>query len=502
MATLESILESNLADVAKGDHPIDVLVVGSGAAGVTSAIHLARQGKRVVILEAGPFLLTSHVGSTPFRSREDLVPQIHQKVVYRSSWKTAGDLEALGDEEAPGNNNAWSLVGGRTVFWGGCTPRFTSWDFDDWPISLGDLEPYYEQVEAMMHVSGQPGSDQPAFFQSKSQDELIDKLNAANIAARRATLGVDTNEVRNGHISRGFDSSVARLLRSGNLVPWGEKAGIALVAQAEALRLIKGDGAIEGVEVLDHRTGDTHTLKASQVVLAGSALQSTRLAMVSELDDPSGMMGHCINDHLFVQGVMKLDKPLEEGPLYIFLEPTPERPYHVQLQGPFNETWYSPYHATVWLEPDPDGVYVLFYVFGIGTVEHSNRLELRKRESGGSVMNDYVVVYDRSEQDIEVLQQMRDCMPAAAKVMGAEVVKDQINNPGEALHEIGGLRMGTTESEGVTDIHGKFWRYDNLWAADASSWPSQGTANSYLTIAALALRQAEKVNDVMGGSGA
>ena len=37
-------------------NPYDAIIIGSGAGGGTLALHLARAGKRILILERGPFL--------------------------------------------------------------------------------------------------------------------------------------------------------------------------------------------------------------------------------------------------------------------------------------------------------------------------------------------------------------------------------------------------------------------------------------------------------------
>ena len=68
MAFFDSIFTTELADVAAATQPIDDLVVGSGTAGVTSALALAAAGRRVVLLEAGPFVMTEP-------RRLDAVPQ-------------------------------------------------------------------------------------------------------------------------------------------------------------------------------------------------------------------------------------------------------------------------------------------------------------------------------------------------------------------------------------------------------------------------------------------
>ena len=78
-----------------------------------------------------------------------------------------------------------------------------------------------------------------------------------------------------------------------------------------------------------------------------------------------------------------------------------------------------------------------------------------------------------------------------AELMGGQVQKIQVNAPGSALHEVGGLRMGATPDDGVTDPTGRFWNIRNLSAHDSSIWRGQGTANSYLTITAVALRCSE-----------
>jgi choline dehydrogenase-like flavoprotein len=337
---------------------------------------------------------------------------------------------------------------------------------------------------------------------SRAQSRLLASLNDDGIESRPVPLCVDTEAVRNGYISRGFDSSVARLLRSGRLVRFGERAGVSLVAEAAVTALHQSGDAIEAVTVLDRRRDRTVVLRPRHVCLCGGAVQSARLVMASGLDTGSGDVGRYVNDHLFVQGVLKLEAPLESAAAYLLVDSTPERRFQIQLQGAFPETWYSPYHATVWLDTDPAGLYFLFYCFGVGSVLRDNRIELNGQQdptSGG--LRDYRVVYDRSESDHALLQDMQGFMPRVAGRMGAVVDKMQVNPPGSALHEIGGLRMGREPGDGVTDPAGRFWKVRNLSAHDSSIWRSQGAANSYLTITAVALRCTERLaGDLAAGS--
>jgi len=488
---LASILESDIENVAKNADQVDYFVIGSGTAGVTCALELASAGFNVVIIEAGPFITSNHVGTSPFRSQPEIVPKIHALVKYDTSWIPEESYGCRETTPLIKNNTSWSLVGGRTVFWGGCAPRFIESDFAEWPYSYEEFAPYYAEAEELMHVSGS-SPKRPHFISSDWQTAAMGRLNKAGFNALHAPVGVDTENVSNGHISFGFDSSVARLLCSGRLVVFGEKTGVSLLANTAVTKLDATADVISKLHLVNLQTKKEYEIVPKNVILACSGIQSTRLVMTSGLDKDSDVLGKYISDHLFVQGLMRLRKPIGV-PLYILLGATEQLPYQVQIQGAFEADWYSPYHSTVWLDYNKEGTNVLFYCFGIGSVERKNRVVLLDHECTRGGASKYCVIYDHSPEDKQLIKRMIDNMPAVAEALDADIVKVQENPPGSALHEIGGLRMGTDPNTSITDPNGRFWRYKNLYAADSSTWRQQGAANPYLTITACSLRLARKV---------
>ena len=68
---------------------------------------------------------------------------------------------------------------------------------------------------------------------------------------------------------------------------------------------------------------------------------------------------------------------------------------------------------------------------------------------------------------------------------------------GRAGHIMGTTRMGADGDTSVANASGRSHDNPNLWFAGSSLFPTSGTANPTLTIAALALRTAEAIKATM-----
>ncbi|WCT71872.1 GMC family oxidoreductase [Sphingomonas naphthae] len=69
-------------------------------------------------------------------------------------------------------------------------------------------------------------------------------------------------------------------------------------------------------------------------------------------------------------------------------------------------------------------------------------------------------------------------------------------------HHVGTTRMSDDPRTGVTDREGRVHGIDNLYVAGSSLFPTSGWANPTLTIAALALRQADRIAATLAGEDA
>ena len=484
-----SPVESSITEVARGGDDVDCLVIGSGTAGVTTALALADQGFRVVIVEAGPLGLWSHVANARFGDGGGLAAKVSNSAAIPVSW--FGDEQA-GDGETGWQVPTWLAVGGRTLYWSGTTPRYQAWDFDDWPITADEMARFYVRAESLIKVSGSGDGHRPPFYQSGRQRMAIEQLLEAGWPARSTPAAVDTSADRT--LGAGFDSSTARLLASDHLGDFSDGARVSLIVQAVVTRLVLEADRLTGVEVLDRRNDSAVTLRARHVVLACGAVQSARLALRSGLGELNPHVGRYISDHLFLEGVVEFGDPGPDGPFSLLIDPTPDRAYQVQIQGCLGTSSYykTPSGAS---ERGTGPALVTLAAFGVGAVRREHRVALSSggdRAYGG--IQDLRVIYGRSADDEACLAAMRDGAARAVEAFGARLSNIQVHPPGIALHEVGGLRMSGDEQTGVTDTFGQFWRVRNLSAADASVFPSQGAANPYLTITALSLRHAEALS--------
>src|SRR5215204_5203055 len=117
--------------------PFDAIVIGAGMFGASCAEKIYRRGNvRVLALEAGSFLVSEHVQN-----------------LARIGLNTAGAVKVPSNAQDPGpRERVWGspwrsqvgfpglayCIGGKSLYWGGWSPRLTAADLANWPAAIVD----------------------------------------------------------------------------------------------------------------------------------------------------------------------------------------------------------------------------------------------------------------------------------------------------------------------------------------------------------------------------
>jgi len=258
-----------------------VVVIGSGAGGGTVANELAQKGIDVVCLEAGPRLTLSDVVNDP--------PVMDQRMGWHD--KRYGVPVWL-----------CKTVGGTTMRWSGVCPRFLEHEFRarttygamentsliDWPLTLKELEPYYDKAEAKMGVSGTNGLPPSA----ETNNFKVLKAGARRVGYKEITsANIAINSVaydgRPGCRQIGFCNDGCAIGAKWSTlyteIPKAEQTDhFELRSSAMAVRINHDQsGEVTGV-VYSDADGVMQEQKARAVCVACNVVETTRLLLVSE----------------------------------------------------------------------------------------------------------------------------------------------------------------------------------------------------------------------------
>src|SRR5213080_1495283 len=179
----------------------DFIIIGSGAGGGTLAYHLAPSGKKILLIERGPFVRSEK------ENWSSLEVNARGRYNTKELWRNAD-----GTELHPHTNY---YVGGNTKFYGAALFRLREQDFGEikhygglspaWPISYDELEPYYTQAERIYHVHGHVGEDPtepprsgafpyPAVSHEPRIQQLSDDFERSGHRPFHLPVGIDLDE--------------------------------------------------------------------------------------------------------------------------------------------------------------------------------------------------------------------------------------------------------------------------------------------------------------------
>jgi choline dehydrogenase-like flavoprotein len=497
----------------RDDEEVDVAIVGCGAGGGTLAQRLARRGWRVVVLERGPFWDPD---------RDWVSDEAGSHELY---WT---DNRIIGGEDPVelGKNNSGHGVGGSMVHYAGYTPRFHPSDFEvrtrdgvgaDWPISYWDLKPHYERLERELPVAGQdwPWGDPHSYPHGphplsagasrgwRGARDCGIEMRVGPVAIVNGTFGN-----RPHCIYRGFCLQACKVNAKASPlvthVPDAIEHGAEIRADSMATRIeLDETGLARGV--VYRRDGEERFQRAAAVAVAGYSIETPRLLKLSDIPDPADQIGR----YVMVQGATQTAARFPEL-MHMYKGPPPEvsseqfyetdeargfaRGFSVQTVGPLPIDWslhvLSEGHwGRAMREYMRD--YNHWAILGVlcELLPHAdNRVTLADEEDqfGLPVAR---FDYTQSPNDRANIAYATATLKRIWDHAGAQ---DQLTIDRYA-HLVGGCRMGFSPDDSVCDADHRLWHVPNLFIADGSALPTQGSANPALTIMALASRLAERL---------
>ena len=503
---------------------VDAVVIGTGAGGGPLLWRLARAGVRVVALEAGRHWLPGHDFATDEKAQEKLF------------WSDER-LSAGSDPIAFGSNNSGIGVGGSTLHFTAYTPRpqpddlrlFSDFGVGcDWPLSYEELAPYFDEVEALVGVSGPtPYPWGPARKRGYPLPPL--PLNAAAELMQRgcAALGIATSAAANAALSRdyaapgmparracsnrGFCQAGCTTGAKGSVdvvfIPPALAAGAELRSECFG-RWIERDsqGRVSGVVYL--QGGKERRQKCRNVFLCGGGIETPRFLLFNEdLSNGSGQVGRNFMAHVGRQLWARFDEATH--------------PWKGIPGGLISEDMHRPRGD----DTDFAGGYLLQSI-GVMPLTYATQLARSGRAVFGAALGEHLAHYDH----IAGINVLGDCLPYAGNFLELSDERDGRGLPKPRIHFSAGVneqrmaahaeramraiwqaagarepwvfdryahvagtcRMGRDDSRAVVDPDGRSFEVPGLHICDNSVFPSALSVNPALTIMALSLRTADR----------
>jgi len=559
----------------------DAIVVGSGAGGGMSAYVLCKAGLKVLMLEAGrnydPVQETA-MFQTPADAPLRGVPTQDKHFGFfdatvnggwnvpgepymvkrrgQEGWHEATDWKSRGTNQ----NFMWwrpRMLGGRTNHWGRISLRMGPYDFKpksrdglglDWPFEYQELEPWYDQTEALVGVFGSNeglentpdslnGSLQPPpkprayeLLTQKHCKPLGIPVIPSHLAIltkplnNRAACFYATECIRGCSIKANFQSTTVLLppaIETGNL-------DIITDAMVREVTLDK-DGKATGVLYIDKETGKEERATARVVVLAASGVESARILLNSKsalfpngLANGSGKVGRYLMDTVGsdlqgqIPALENCPPHNEDGvsamhmymPWWRYKEQLGgkldfARGYHIEFGGgrrmPGMGT-YLPNAASYGKKLKDEarryyGSIIGFSGRGEMIPNEDSYCELdpdKKDKYGIPVLRFH---WKWSDHEKKQAVHMQQTFQSIIEAMGGKVIGKVELDPekaiaagGSIIHEVGTTCMGSDPKTSVLNQWNQAWEVKNLFVTDGGPFASNADKNPTLSIMALAMR--------------
>jgi choline dehydrogenase-like flavoprotein len=490
----------------------DIVIIGSGMGGGTLAYALRNKGAKVLILERG--------GILP-REPENWSPAA---VFGAKRYRTPERF--LDRHGKPFRAAVYYAVGGNTKVYGAALPRFRPQDFgvletEDgvspaWPITYQELEPYYAEAERLFRVHGTAGADPiepprstpypfPAVPHEPVIAELAERFTEQGLRPYPLQLGIDLREGGTCVRCKTCDGFPCQVLAKSDaetcvVQPALESPDVSILTHARAIRLdTDATGRrISGIQV-DHG-GERKTVVAKTYVLATSAINSAALLLRSANDqhpdglaNASGLVGRGYMMH--VNSALMAIRPQANPTVFqktlavndwYFGDETSRLPMgNAQMLGKLQAEMlagsvpFVPARALA----EVAGRSVDWYLMSEDLPDPENRVLL---DPSGRIVVRY------RPNNVAAHKRLARAMGSAMRRAGYPLIQVRRFGLDAVAHQCGTVRFGADPAASVLDPLCRSHDVANLYVVDASFLPSSAAQNPALTVAAQALRVADK----------
>jgi choline dehydrogenase-like flavoprotein len=335
-----------------------------------------------------------------------------------------------------------------------------------WPVSYGDLEPYFTKAERELHVHW--SGDGIAAF-----GEFLAK---AGYVIEKTPLSEWEGEpirIAKSHLPGFTRSRVGKLINN-----------------ARVTKIVSGkNGAITSFHVFGF-DGVRKEIQARFYVLACGGIETPRILLLSRSREyPNGIgneydhVGRYFMEHMQVAGEGRVD--LQARPYH--------GPYVEAISWQFHEDFKSRGHGGVVVEfQSPREDTPTMGISPIMEMEPSgrNRVALDEKLKDSFDNPKAKVVLKLSEKDIKTIETAQSLMRQIFSSLGIKSV--EISQKVDWLHHhMGTCRMASDPREGVVDANLKVHGTENLYVAGSASFVTSSAAPPTLSIVALSLRLAD-----------